>query len=216
MAFEDFDDYERSEYAAKWLRENAMSIISGLGLGLLLIFGINQWRVHQATHRAEAATQYQLMTQALDANQTDAARTIAATLQDQYKDTPFAVFSALLQAEMAVQDDKAAEAELPLRWASEHAREKALRELAQLRLARVQLALEKPDAALATLGALPAGSYAAEAAELRGDALLQQDDASGARSAYEQARELYDAGAAPVALVELKLDNLPASGSRGS
>lgn len=208
MAFEDYDDYEKSEHVVKWLRENAMAIVSGIVLGLLLIFGMNQWRTHQATHRADAATQYELMTKAVQAGNQQAIDSAAATLKDKYKDTPFAVFAALQQAELAVNSGTPAQAEMPLKWAHKHAREGALKALAQLRLARVELSTGKADAAIKTLDGIPKGHYAGSVEELRGDAMvvLKRDD--DARKAYQAALDGYGEGAPPRGLVQLKLDNL--------
>lgn len=208
MAFDDYDDYEKDQHVLKWLRENAMAIVSGIVLGLLLIFGMNQWRTHQATHRADAAAQYELMTQAVQAGNQQAIDSAAATLKDKYKDTPFAVFAALQQAELAVKSGQLEQAEMPLMWAQKHAREGALKALAQLRLARVELSAGKADAAVKTLDAIQKGHYTGSAEELRGDALvvLKRDDE--ARIAYEAALEGYGEGAPPRGLVQLKLDNL--------
>lgn len=216
MAFDDYDDYEKSEHVVRWLRENAMAIVSGIVLGLLLIFGLNQWRTHQATHRVDASAQYQLMTKAMQAGNQQAIDGAAATLKDKYKDTPFAVFAALQQAELAVKNGKAAEAEMPLKWAREHARNGALKALAQLRLARIELSLGKTEDAIKTLDSMPKGQYAGAADEMRGDALvaLKRDDE--ARKAYQTALEAYGDDAPPRGLVQLKLDDLARAGKQDS
>lgn len=216
MAFEDYDDYEKSEHVVQWLRENATAIVSGIVLGLLLIFGIHQWRTHQATHRAEAATQYQQLMQAVNADNQKAVDAAAASLKDQYKDTPFAVFAALQQADLAVAAGKPADAEMPLKWAQAHAGDDSLKALAQLRLARVKLAAGQADAAIKTLDAMPKGSFAGQADELRGDALLALKRRDEARKAYQDALAAYDEGAPPRQLVQLKLDNLAQAGKRDS
>ncbi len=216
MAFEDYDDYEKSEQVVQWLKENATAIVSGIVLGLLLIFGINQWRNHQATHHAEAAAQYQVLTQAVQAKNQKAIDAAAASLKDKYKDTPFAVFAAFQQADLAVADGKPAEAEMPLKWAREHAGNAALKGLAQLRLARVELAVGKAEDAIKTLDALPKDSYVGQADELRGDALVVLKRQDKARQAYEKALATYDDGAPPRRLVQLKLDNLAQAGKQGS
>lgn len=216
MAFEDYDDYEKSEHVVQWLRENATAIVSGIVLGLLLIFGINQWREHQATHKVEAANQYQLLVEAIQADNQNAIDAAAATLQDKYKDTSFAVFSALRQAELAVAAGKPADAERPLKWARQHASSKAIKGLAQLRLARIELATGKATEALQTLDGMAADTYVGMSEELRGDALDSLKRTAEARTAYQSALDRYEADGAPVQLVQLKLDNLPATGKQDS
>src|SRR3954464_8316368 len=91
MAFDVLDEHEQGELVQKWLRENAFSIVIGVGLGLLLIFGWQQWHAHRAAHRLDAATQYDVFSSNLDKKETDAAKAIAAKLTSDYADTPYAV-----------------------------------------------------------------------------------------------------------------------------
>ena len=52
MEFEAYDDYEQNERVVKWLRENGLSIGVGIVIGLVGIFGWQQWRSHQASAQA--------------------------------------------------------------------------------------------------------------------------------------------------------------------
>ena len=58
-----------------------------------------------------------------------------------------------------------------------------------MRLARVQLALNKPDEALKTLNAVDPGAFAARYAQVRGDVLMAKGDRAGALKEYRAARE---------------------------
>ena len=216
MAFEDYDDYEKSEHVVQWLRENAMAIVAGIALGLLLIFGANQWRTHTANHRAEAAAAYQGLQQAIAARNQTAIDAAIASLKDEYKDTPFAVFAAFREAELHVKADQPAQAVAPLKWAAHQASDAALKSLAQVRLAKVQLATGKAEDALATLKLIPKSNFVAMAEEVKGDALLILKRNDEARQAYVAALQAYDEGAPQRNLVQLKLDNLTVSGKQGS
>ena len=59
MAFEEYDKYEQSELVQKWLRENGLSIVVGVAIGLVGIFGWQQWNKHQARNQMEASHLYQ-------------------------------------------------------------------------------------------------------------------------------------------------------------
>ncbi|MER3546757.1 MAG: hypothetical protein C4338_03770, partial [Rhodanobacteraceae bacterium] len=87
MAFEDYDEYEQSEQVRKWLRENGASIVIGVVLALVLIFGWRQWQAHRAEHHAQAAEQFAVLQNALlsgNAAQVDRA---ADVLEKDYTDT---------------------------------------------------------------------------------------------------------------------------------
>ncbi|HET9189990.1 MAG TPA: tetratricopeptide repeat protein, partial [Rudaea sp.] len=78
MAFDVLDEHEQGELVQKWLRENALSILIGVGLGLVLIFGWQQWRSHRNAHRLDAATQYQVFRDDLTKKDVAGAKAIAA------------------------------------------------------------------------------------------------------------------------------------------
>ena len=82
-------------------------------------------------------------------------------------------------------------------------RDDILRDLAALRLAKVQRQIGKLDEALEILAGVLSPGFAAEVAELTGDILVQKGDNADAREAYQSALELApDAGRV---LLELKL-----------
>ncbi|MGB2789536.1 MAG: tetratricopeptide repeat protein, partial [Dokdonella sp.] len=58
MAFEVLDEHEQGELVRKWVRANAMSILIGITIGLLLIFGFQQWKARQLQTQGEASTTY--------------------------------------------------------------------------------------------------------------------------------------------------------------
>lgn len=79
--------------------------------------------------------------------------------------------------------------------------------LINLRLARLQLQLKKPDEALKTLDAVQGDGWTAMAQDVRGDALLSKGDTAGARAAYSKGVES-NASQALQALLRMKLNNL--------
>jgi predicted negative regulator of RcsB-dependent stress response len=211
MAFDVLDEHEQGELVQKWLRENAMSIAIGIVLGLVLIFGWQQWKAHRAQHAVQAAVEYQALVEAADAKKADEVNTIAERLRKDYSDTAYAVFAAMRGAEIANEKGDLKTAADDLSWASEHAGASALKALAGLNLAKVQLAQGDANAALKTVDGLPKGDYAALASEVRGDILTQLGRADDARAAYQEALSHLDPQAPNRDLVQMKLDNLGAA-----
>ena len=60
--------------------------------------------------------------------------------------------------------------------------------MARLRLARVQVAQNHPDAALSTLGTADQGAFEGRFAEVRGDAYFAKGDKAAALREYRAAR----------------------------
>ena len=208
MAFEVLDEHEQGELVQKWLRENAMSIAIGIVLGLLLIFGWQQWKVRQLRVAAQAAAQYQALVDAQVADRTDDALTIADSLRHEYPDSAYAVFAAMRQADMANAGGDLKSAATDLEWAQEHAKTPALKALATINLARAKLGQNEADAALKLVDGLPKGDYTAIAADLRGDILVKLSRTDDARAAYQDALSHLDAQAPNRSFVQMKLDNL--------
>ena len=218
MAFDALDDREQSELVQKWLRENALSIVVGIGLGLVLIFGWQQWRRHQASHRLDAATQFQVFQSDLDKNNIDAAKKIAATLQSDYSNTPYATMSSLRLAAHDAQRSDHAEVHAALTKAYQSAGDEALKTLSGLYLARSEIAQDKPRDALALLDKLPTTGYASMRAEVRGDALAALGDKQKAHEAYATALAELDkqqANSATHTFLEMKLNDLAGQEKKG-
>jgi predicted negative regulator of RcsB-dependent stress response len=211
MSFDVLDEHEQGELVQKWLRENALSIATGVGLGLVLIFGWQQWKSHRAQRSAEAAGQYQALSDAVEAKHDDEVDKIAQTVRKDFPDSAYAVFAAMTQADLATKKNDLAGAVTALEWAQQQAGDVSLKSLASLRLAKVKLAQGDADAALKLIDALPKDDYAALAGEIRGDALAKQGHADAARTAYQDAISHLDPQATNRSFLQMKLDDLAAA-----
>ncbi|MEO8803564.1 MAG: tetratricopeptide repeat protein [Rudaea sp.] len=219
MAFDVLDDREQSELVQKWLRENVLSILVGIGLGLLLIFGWQQWRKHQASHLLDAATQFQVFQADLDKNDVDGAKKIAVKLQGDYGNTPYSTLSALRLAAHNAQRGDHTYAQAALKTAYESAGIEGLKTISGLYLARSEIAQNKPQAALTLLDTLPQKGYVAMRAEVRGDALAALGRKAEAHEAYAKAIAELDANQANSAastFLEMKLNDLAGQEKKGS
>jgi predicted negative regulator of RcsB-dependent stress response len=211
MAFEVLDEHEQGEQVQKWLRENALSILIGIGLGLVLLFGWQQWRTHRAQHQLDASIQFNALVGDIDKKDYDAAKAIAAKLKSDYSDTPYAVLAALREADIASGRGDAETAYATLDWAWQHAAIDGLKAVVGLNLARVQIARNKSQDALDLLDKLPKGGFEATAAELRGDAFVALNKPSDARAAYADALTHLEPTAPNRAFVEMKLNDIAAA-----
>lgn len=213
------DDREQSELVQKWLRENVLSILIGIGLGLLLIFGWQQWRRHQASHRLDAATQFQVFQSDLDKNDVDAAKKIAAKLQSDYANTPYATMSSLRLAAHDAQRSDHSDAHAALEKAYQNAGNDALKTVSGLYLARSEIAQNKPQEALKLLDTLPQTGYASMRAEVRGDALAALGNKAQAHEAYAKALaelDVQQANSATHTFLEMKLNDSAGQEKKGS
>ncbi|HET6804345.1 MAG TPA: tetratricopeptide repeat protein [Frateuria sp.] len=216
MAFDAYDDYEQGERVQQWLRQNGLSIVIGIVIGLVAIFGWQQWRNHQATREMEASNLYQQLQTALASGNTGEADKLVDRLEKEYAKSAYAVFAASDQAQRLVEARQLDKALASLHWASEHVGDNALKPLVELRTAKVQLAADKAKDALGTLDAVHAKGYEALRQELRGDALVKLGRADDARKAYRAALAAMGEDAPQRAALQLKLDDLAVAGKQGA
>ena len=124
--------------------------------------------------------------------------------------------AAMLEADLSTQRADLETAHSSLDWAYQHAGNDALKALAGLRLARVEVAQTKAQDALALIDKLPASAYTAQIGELRGDALVALDRKDEARAAYTEALANLDPNSPNRAFVEMKLNDLGGAEKKGS
>ncbi|WEN13802.1 tetratricopeptide repeat protein [Rhodanobacter sp. AS-Z3] len=216
MAFEEYDKYEQSELVQKWLRENGVSIVVGIAIGLVGIFGWQQWRGHQAQNEANASELYQQVQVAQASGKSEIASQLTDQLMKDYAKSPFAVFAVSDRAKQQLEAKQLDKAEASLEWAEAHANPAPLKSLTQLRIAQVELANNNGKAALATLDKIPADSYPGLAQELRGDVLVKLGRTDEARKTYQAAMSALGEEAPQRGALQMKIDDLATAGKQGA
>ena len=216
MAFEEYDNYEQSELVQKWLRDNGLSIVVGIVIGLVGIFGWQQWRSHQARSQGEAAEIYQQLQTALASGKTSAVDQLVDKMMKDFEKSSFTVFAVSDRARQQLEANQLDKAEASLQWAASHAGDEALKSLTELRIARVELARGNGAATLTALDRIPAGQYQGLSQELRGDALVKLGRIDEARKSYQGALSILTEAAPQRAALQMKLDDLAAAGKQGA
>jgi len=208
MATYDLDEQERLDELKAWWKRWGNLVMIGLAVAIAAAAGWRYWQNRAVTQSLEAATVYEKLTQSLAANDVKGAREAGAMLIDQYKGTAYAPRAALLLAKLNVagQDLKSAQAQLE--WAAANSKEPAVKDLAHLRLAGVQLDQKQYDAALKTLSGTHSDAFAFRFHDLKGDVLLAQGKQADARAAYQEAFSKMQEDNPYRTIVELKLDSL--------
>jgi predicted negative regulator of RcsB-dependent stress response len=208
MATYDLDEQERLDELKAWWKRWGNLVMIGLAVVIAAGAGWRYWQNRTVTQSLEAAAVYEKLTQSLAANDAKGAREAGAMLIDQYKGTAYAPRAALLLAKLNVgaKDFKSAQAQLE--WAASNSKEPAVKDLAHLRLAGVQLDQKQYDAALKTLSGTHSDAFAFRFHDLRGDVLLAQGKQADARAAYQAAFGKMQEDNPYRNIVELKLDAL--------
>ncbi len=198
---------EQVEKLKSWLKENGMSIVLGIVIGVGGLSGYRYWVHVQETTAAEASSHFSALLAALEAGDAASVEAHAETLGSDYDGTEYAMLAQLALARQRVEDGEFERAAQTLERVIGGAAQNPLGYLARLRLAALQLELGRLEAALGTLAADFPDEYAARVEELRGDVLGRQGDAEGAAEAYRKAQRA-DPGPADAEFLQRKLIDL--------
>lgn len=200
---------EQVEAIKKWIKNNASAIITGLCAALLIIGGHNFWQRHSAQKAESATAEFAVVIeQQLQEDVSDGSIQRAEDLLTAYPKSVYAVFTSMALAGNAARVGNLEDAEKRMEWAHANVRDKVLKPLVALRLARVKYGLEKYDQAEAILDVANAGVYAALYYELLGDISLAKKDVVKAKSFLRRALEAMDPESQVAAIVRIKLGNL--------
>jgi predicted negative regulator of RcsB-dependent stress response len=181
-------DEEKLELLKKWWKENGGSIITGVVLGLALLFGGKAWFAYQERQAATASNIYAVMMVALDNGNAAVVTQRAGILMTDFSSTPYASLAGLALAKLKLDEGELVAAHAHLRWVLDNAGSEVLRETARLRLIRVLIAEQDLDGAEALIAqANKAGAFEALYAEIDGDIYTARGDFINASKAYEQA-----------------------------
>ena len=178
---------EQVEQLKKWWKENGLSIVGGVVVGLALVFGWRSWQHHQLERSAQAGGLYDQVLIAIESKQPEAALRGHDRIRAEHGDTGYAVLAGLQAAKLKLEAGDAKGARELLETVRREASDPAVWQLATLRLARVYLDAGELDAARALVDTAPRDLFPSQLAELRGDLARARGDDAAARAAYEEA-----------------------------
>ena len=201
-------DDEKLAEVKKWWGENGGSIITGVVLGLAVLFGTKAWLAYQDRKAETASNIYTTLMVALERGESQAVTEKAGMLVSDYTGTPYATLAALALARMNIEADELAVARSHLQWVIDNTRSDVSRDTARLRLARVMVAMDDLDGALVVLDqAVPDSSFDPLYTEVRGDVEVARGDLAAANKTYQAALDMTDSNAPGRHLLQLKYDS---------
>ena len=205
------NEYETEEQQVealkKWWKANGSSIIIGVLVGVLGLFGWRYYVDQNHVNAVQASDLYMQLVQSVAMNTVDD-KTIDINNQliNDFADTPYAALSSLVLANSEYEKDNVDGAVAQLELAIKHASDENINQIASLRLASVYIEQEKYELASALLKMPHDTAFKARYEELRGDLYLAEGDIVKARTAYDKAIILF--GATVSAMLKLKRQNL--------
>ncbi|RAX03205.1 MULTISPECIES: YfgM family protein [unclassified Photorhabdus] len=199
------NENEQVDVIRRFFANNGKALVFGLVLGAGALIGWRYWQSHQTNQLQESAEAFERVDQGLITSTKEshaAAEKFASEINDSY-----GVMTHMHLAQLAVEKNELTKADQFLSAATDQVKNEDLLSLVNIRLARVQLAEDKADAALKTLEQVKGSGWVAVAEDIRGDALLKKGDIAGARAAYTKGLSS-NSPQAIKSMLNLKLNNL--------
>ena len=199
---------QQIEAIKKWWRENGLSVVLGLTLGVSGIFGWRYWQDVKIEQAEAASVLYSDMIAAIVNENSTGARDYADRILADYRNTTYGVFALLALARLAVVDDDLEAAETHLRQALKQNKDNSFSHVIRMRLIRVLISQDKLGEASSLINRQETGEFASGYNELMGDISALQGDIESARDSYQQAINKGRSAGRDISTLELKLNNI--------
>ncbi|NBM67663.1 tetratricopeptide repeat protein [Proteus sp. G2663] len=196
---------EQVDAIKQFFKNYGLTIVLAAVIGFGGVFGWKYWQSHQTNRLQESAGAFATISEAL-AKPTPENIALAEKFVTETNDI-YGALASLELAQIAIDANDLVSGERHLTNAVAKVKNDAFADMLNLRLARVQLALDKTDAALVSLEQVKGKAWNGMKNYIRGDVLAKKGDNAGAATAYRSALTDENAGAIR-SLVELKLNNL--------
>lgn len=179
---------EQVERIKSWWKQNALSILLGVGGGLGLVFGYQYWNQQKITVAENASAEFQQVVDNASPNLEELSN-ISSRFKAEYANTPYAVKVALLSAKHAVENNALDSAATELQWVVGNADDEFTQHLARTRLANILVEQNQLEEAKKIITIADKGSFESSYYEVEGDIERLQKNFNAAKSAYEKALE---------------------------
>ncbi|REF27572.1 putative negative regulator of RcsB-dependent stress response [Xenorhabdus cabanillasii] len=196
---------EQVDAIKRFFVNNGKYIAVGLVLGIGAIVGWRYWQSHQTNQLQDTAVQFEQLNKSLASGSKESITAVEKFANE--TNNIYGVMTDMELAKHAADKNDLAQAEKYLLVASGKAKDQNMVDLSNIRLARVQLAEDKTDAALKTLEQVKSKGWQLVAEDIRGDILAKKGNIKGAREAYSNGLNAQGSQALK-SMIQIKLDNL--------
>jgi len=178
---------QQIEQLKDWWKENGTSLLVGAALGLSGFFGWKFWNEKQVIEQESASNLYVSMTEYI--GKEDASKLIenANLVKAKHPDSSYAILASFHLVKVAVEEKKYDEAAAELKWIIDNHKGNELTDIAKIRLARILIAQQKAEQALALLTFSDDSGYFELANLVKGDAFSALNKKQEALEAYQLA-----------------------------
>ncbi len=206
-----YSDTEEVEKLKDWWKTYGNALIVGVILGIAVLFGNKYWESYRTEQREAASAIYEKMAVNLKQKKINQVKILGSQLMKDYANTPYAGIAALIMAKASYEKGDIKGANKYLVWAMNKATVGAVKHTARLRLGRILLEQNNPNAAIDLVNAVKdeeMAGYRTEYFELKGDIHLAKGQPGLARNAYKEALKQTPKSSGYYQILAMKLDDV--------
>ena len=209
----DLQEQEQLDELKAFWRQYGNFVTWTLALALAVVAGYNGWNLWQRNQAEGAAVLFDQMQKAATGKDAGRATTVFNDIKDRYGRTTYAANAGLVAAKVQAAAGQTDEALKTLAWIVDSSGDAEVKVMSRLHAAGLLMDKKLYDDALKQLDALGPldGTFAALAADRRGDVLAAQGKSGEARTSYEAALKLIDDKLDYRQLIDAKLAAMGAS-----
>jgi len=187
---------EQIEAFKRWWAENGLQLAAA---AVLLVGGFFSWQWWQDSQQQQAEQGSKIYMELveivtggqageqLNASDQTAVNKLADQLKQEYSNSGYGHFAALLKAKLAVDNGDLEQAASELQWVLDSDPEPTTKTLTILRLARLEASRGNVELALQTVQGIDSGAMKSAYEEAKGDFYVMQGDTASAHTAYQTA-----------------------------
>ena len=194
---------EQVQAIKQWWKENAVSLIAGIVIGIVVLVGYKYWTENEISQSQQASA---LFSQIL-AGGGDQSKNVEV-LKSDFSSTPYAALSALLAAKNNILANETDKAISQLKWILDNNSDEGIEHIARQRLSRIYLAQDKIDEAESLIKGIKEITFSSTYNEIRGDIYLAKKLIVQAKESYKTALATLPRGDRRYEIIKMKLDDL--------
>jgi predicted negative regulator of RcsB-dependent stress response len=193
---------QQVEAIKRFWKENGLALVIGALLGFGGLLGWRYYNDSQIEAKEQASFAYEKVSEELLKGEVGLSQ--ANTFIENHRDTGYAMLMALEMAQQSIERKDLSEAAKQLEFVTNNAKLSAIKSVAQVRLARIQIQQGKLELALASADQVTDLAFKGQSQEIKGDIYQAQQLFDKARAAYSAALETNKRDQ----ILKMKLDNL--------
>lgn len=215
MAY-DHEEQEQLATLKAWWNQYGNLLTWVLIVALAAYAAWTGWNSYQNKQSLQAGVLYGELQNAVNAQDKEKVKRIAADMQSKFDGTAYAQMTALVAARFAYETQDAATAKSQLQWVIDHGKDDAYKAVAKVRLAGILLDEKAYDEGIKLLSGTFPEQFVAMVDDRKGDILVAQNKLEEARTAYRTALEKTEEKSPGRQLIQIKLDAIGGAAAKAA